>query len=112
MLVVAVQKQRHLSELGEQLRVHLHGRLYRWVHRHYRIKCNYAARRHAHRRVNDRFYRAGKDCSININECETNPCAAGSTCVDGIASFSCVCQEGLTGAKCEIDIDDCQVRHR
>lgn len=52
---------------------------------------------------------SGKDCSININECEANPCAAGSTCIDGIASYSCVCQDGLTGAHCEIDIDDCEV---
>lgn len=52
---------------------------------------------------------SGKDCSININECEKNPCAAGSTCVDGIASYTCVCQDGLTGPNCETDIDDCQV---
>lgn len=55
---------------------------------------------------------AGKDCSININECESNPCASGSTCVDGIASYSCVCQDGLTGPNCEIDIDDCEVIDR
>ena len=52
---------------------------------------------------------AGKDCSIYIIECESNPCASGSTCVDGIASYTCVCQEGLTGLNCEIDIDDCEV---
>lgn len=46
---------------------------------------------------------------MNINECATNPCASGSTCVDGIASYKCVCQEGLTGPHCEIDIDDCEV---
>lgn len=29
--------------------------------------------------------------------------------MDGIASYSCVCQDGLTGPNCEIDIDDCEV---
>lgn len=52
---------------------------------------------------------SGKDCSVNIDECESNPCAQGSTCVDGINSYACVCQDGLTGTNCEIDIDDCEV---
>lgn len=54
---------------------------------------------------------AGKDCSIDINECESNPCASGSTCMDRIATYSCICQEGLTGTNCEIDINDCEVRY-
>lgn len=39
----------------------------------------------------------GKDCSLNIDECEPMPCMKGSTCIDGINEYTCVCQEGLTG---------------
>lgn len=54
-------------------------------------------------------YFAGKDCSVNINECESNPCVGGSTCKDEIATFSCICPPGLTGRLCETNIDDCEV---
>lgn len=30
----------------------------------------------------------------------------GSTCVDGIAEYKCVCVNGMTGKNCEIDIGD------
>jgi hypothetical protein len=33
----------------------------------------------------------------------------GSTCIDGMATFKCICVEGLTGPRCEINIDDCEV---
>ena len=29
------------------------------------------------------------------------------TCFDGISSFTCNCQAGFTGRKCEENIDDC-----
>lgn len=52
---------------------------------------------------------SGKECMINIDECESNPCMQGSECKDGINGFTCECQAGLTGKYCEINIDDCQV---
>ncbi|XP_031559986.1 uncharacterized protein LOC116296157 isoform X2 [Actinia tenebrosa] len=42
-----------------------------------------------------------------INECDSNPCQHGSTCIDLIEDFACQCQEGYTGKQCEQDIDDC-----
>ena len=52
----------------------------------------------------------GKDCDININECESSPCQNNATCIDAIAAFTCVCPAGFTGDRCHINIDECQVR--
>lgn len=44
----------------------------------------------------------GPDCRININECASQPCTEGSTCIDGIGAFSCVCPPNKRGKRCEI----------
>ena len=31
----------------------------------------------------------------------------GGSCEDGINSYSCECKEGFSGARCEINVDDC-----
>ncbi|XP_041122035.1 protein jagged-2-like isoform X1 [Polyodon spathula] len=49
-------------------------------------------------------------CHENINDCITNPCKNGGTCIDGISSFQCFCHDGWEGNLCEINVDDC--RHK
>ena len=36
----------------------------------------------------------------DINECSSNPCQYGGTCVDGINRYSCNCAAGYTGKNC------------
>ncbi|XP_063984158.1 protein crumbs isoform X2 [Diachasmimorpha longicaudata] len=48
----------------------------------------------------------GKNCEKNINECESNPCLAG-TCKDRIGGYTCECDEGFEGDHCQHDIDEC-----
>ncbi|XP_014215868.1 protein crumbs [Copidosoma floridanum] len=49
----------------------------------------------------------GKNCEININECESNPCLEG-VCMDKIGGYTCECNEGFEGEHCQIDIDECK----
>uniref|UniRef100_A0A8C9XYX0 Delta-like protein n=1 Tax=Sander lucioperca TaxID=283035 RepID=A0A8C9XYX0_SANLU len=44
---------------------------------------------------------AGPDCRINVNECQSSPCSAGSTCLDQINAYRCVCPPGRTGPRCQ-----------
>ena len=38
---------------------------------------------------------------VDIDDCESNPCQNGATCVDGIDSYTCTCVPGFTGHDCE-----------
>ncbi|XP_040039010.2 sushi, von Willebrand factor type A, EGF and pentraxin domain-containing protein 1 isoform X1 [Gasterosteus aculeatus] len=42
-----------------------------------------------------------------FHECFLNPCQNKGTCEEVGAGYVCTCMPGFTGAKCEIDIDDC-----
>ena len=49
----------------------------------------------------------GKDCYININECEGNPCNTGM-CIDQVNGFVCDCSDsGFNGEFCEQEINEC-----
>lgn len=37
----------------------------------------------------------------DTDECASNPCLNGGACVDGIASFTCICVQGFIGVRCE-----------
>ena len=43
----------------------------------------------------------GRDCDIEINECESQPCMNGGVCYDFVARFYCACPAGFFGDTCE-----------
>ena len=42
----------------------------------------------------------GLDCSIDVDECASNPCAHLGSCVDQVAGYRCNCQIGWSGQNC------------
>jgi hypothetical protein len=42
-----------------------------------------------------------------INNCLSNPCQQGGTCVNGVNSFICICPTGYTGSICQNNIHTC-----
>ncbi|XP_041959400.1 LOW QUALITY PROTEIN: protein jagged-1a [Alosa sapidissima] len=49
----------------------------------------------------------GTYCHENINDCESNPCRNGGTCIDKVKDYQCICAYGWEGQNCETNIDDC-----
>ncbi|MCA9518171.1 MAG: hypothetical protein KC635_24705, partial [Myxococcales bacterium] len=45
---------------------------------------------------------AGDHCEIDVDECAPNPCEHGAACVDGVATFTCVCPPGFSGDTCAV----------
>lgn len=39
--------------------------------------------------------------SLDVDECESQPCLNGAECVDQVANFTCLCPTSFTGALCE-----------
>ena len=37
----------------------------------------------------------------DIDECQSNPCQNGGTCKDQVNGYSCSCNAGYTGEKCQ-----------
>lgn len=50
----------------------------------------------------------GRNCDIDINDCEENPCSNDGTCVDLIDGYKCNCQPGFEGKNCQHMTDDCK----
>ncbi|GCC41413.1 hypothetical protein chiPu_0025510, partial [Chiloscyllium punctatum] len=49
----------------------------------------------------------GINCSEEINECLSQPCDNGGTCINLINTYKCSCPRGTQGVHCEINLDDC-----
>ncbi|KAL8626002.1 hypothetical protein ACOMHN_012594 [Nucella lapillus] len=49
-----------------------------------------------------------KNCSTNIDECQSSPCGYNGTCIDLVNGYNCTCIPGITGSNCETNIDDCE----
>ncbi|KAM4019790.1 protein crumbs homolog 2 isoform 2-T2 [Anomaloglossus baeobatrachus] len=50
----------------------------------------------------------GENCSVNIDDCQSDPCQNDGSCVDLINEFMCDCAPGYTGVLCTVNIDDCE----
>ncbi|XP_051892977.1 protein crumbs homolog 1-like [Pristis pectinata] len=51
---------------------------------------------------------AGTQCSLNINECESNPCRGLHVdCIDQVNGYSCRCSPGYEGENCTTEINQC-----
>ncbi|XP_070952221.1 protein eyes shut homolog [Macaca nemestrina] len=60
-------------------------------------------------------------CEIDLDECALHPCKSGATCIDQpgnyfcqcgppfkvVDGFSCLCNPGYVGTRCEQNIDNC-----
>ncbi|XP_052070045.1 sushi, von Willebrand factor type A, EGF and pentraxin domain-containing protein 1-like isoform X2 [Mytilus californianus] len=42
----------------------------------------------------------------DYDDCQINPCVNGN-CTDKLGGYTCACDTGFTGSKCDINIDDC-----
>uniref|UniRef100_A0A8C6T5Y0 Delta-like protein n=1 Tax=Neogobius melanostomus TaxID=47308 RepID=A0A8C6T5Y0_9GOBI len=51
---------------------------------------------------------SGIYCHENINDCVSNPCENGGTCIDGINAFQCVCPDGWEGRLCDLNVNECR----
>ncbi|XP_066551827.1 neurocan core protein isoform X2 [Amia ocellicauda] len=46
--------------------------------------------------------------TTDIDDCQSNPCENGGTCIDEINSFVCLCLPSYGGATCEKDTEGCE----
>ncbi|XP_070192615.1 neurogenic locus notch homolog protein 1-like isoform X2 [Littorina saxatilis] len=49
----------------------------------------------------------GQQCDVSVDDCVTNRCRHGASCVDSHRNYTCVCTPGYTGEFCEEDINEC-----
>uniref|UniRef100_A0A1A8JSD7 Delta-like protein n=3 Tax=Nothobranchius kuhntae TaxID=321403 RepID=A0A1A8JSD7_NOTKU len=51
---------------------------------------------------------SGIYCHENINDCISNPCGNGGTCIDRINTFQCFCPDGWEGQLCDLNVNECR----
>ncbi|NXA52776.1 FBP1 protein, partial [Nothocercus julius] len=55
----------------------------------------------------DFFYPPGEFCELQVDNCGSNSCENGGTCVNYEDHYKCTCPIGFEGERCELDIDAC-----
>lgn len=43
----------------------------------------------------------------DINECSSDPCLHGASCVDKVNGYECECTDGWKGPQCQLDANKC-----
>ena len=53
--------------------------------------------------IYEKINHGGNTCIMfaDIDNCLTNPCLHGGNCIDGLNNFTCQCQYGYAGVRCE-----------
>ena len=49
----------------------------------------------------------GRDCEVDIDDCQAAPCENNGTCIDQVNGYSCSCLQGFSGVNCSTNINDC-----
>ncbi|XP_033624934.1 fibropellin-1-like [Asterias rubens] len=49
----------------------------------------------------------GTNCNLDLDECQSSPCANGAMCTNLQNRYECTCTDGWTGTHCDENIDDC-----
>ncbi|XP_041090331.1 protein crumbs homolog 2-like isoform X2 [Polyodon spathula] len=50
----------------------------------------------------------GDDCQSNITNCAAEPCLNNGSCIDRPEGYLCECTPGFSGERCEANINECQ----
>ncbi|NWH64300.1 FBLN7 protein, partial [Geococcyx californianus] len=56
----------------------------------------------------DRTWSGTQPFCRSIDDCSSNPCANGGTCMDGNQSYTCLCPRGWSGPSCQSPIYACR----
>lgn len=49
----------------------------------------------------------GKNCELDVNECDTPGICNNGICQNRNGSFQCYCEPGYTGKRCDMDFNEC-----
>ncbi|NWU71369.1 FBLN7 protein, partial [Pterocles burchelli] len=56
----------------------------------------------------DRTWSGIQPSCRSIDDCSSNPCANGATCMDGNQSYTCLCSQGWSGPRCQSPVYACR----
>lgn len=63
------------------------------------VKCGFKA--------DDDFSLSGPTCANNIDECASQPCLNGGSCLDHVNDFTCNCSPQFMGTTCNETYNPC-----